>query len=89
MRSSMVLVWRRVGGRSRWFGEGEGWRREVDWGELELESGAMVMRGVFWEGWLRGRRRRAARGGLLLRTWWMGVSRGEGEGDDRLEERAR
>lgn len=50
MRSSMVLVWRRVGGRSRWFGEGEGWRREVDWGELELESGSMVMRGVFWGG---------------------------------------
>lgn len=43
----MVLVWRRAGGRRRWFGEGEGWRREVDWGELVLESEDMRMRGVF------------------------------------------
>ena len=53
-KSSSVLVWRRVAGRRRWCGEGEGWRREVDAGVLVAEeevavgeSVAMVMRGVF------------------------------------------
>ncbi len=31
-------------------GEGEGWRREVDCGELVLEEGSMVMWGVFMGG---------------------------------------
>ncbi len=31
-------------------GEGDGWRREVDCGELVLEEGSMVMWGVFMGG---------------------------------------
>lgn len=48
----MALVWRRVVGRRRWFGDGEGWRREVEGGVLdEEEEWDMVMWGVLWGAW--------------------------------------
>lgn len=31
-------------------GDGEGWRREVDWGVLVAEE-VMIMSGFFWGGW--------------------------------------
>lgn len=31
-------------------GDGEGWRREVDWGVLVAEE-VMIMSGFFWSGW--------------------------------------
>lgn len=51
-KSSRVLVWRRVGGRRRWLGEGEGWRREFEGGVLDEEVGDMVMWGVLRGGWV-------------------------------------
>ena len=61
-------------GRRRWFGEGEGWRREVDWGELELDWGLIMIHGFFWGGWAdraeeEGRVERVAVADILREVW--------------------